>query len=399
MNTLSFKTTLTLALIVLSSGTTRTSSFARMAKKAVPVASLAFFAQQQKASQTDEAKKHVATSQPTFTGPTFNTPIAAAVAQTKTATALSWIRSLLPVARCEEMKQQPSAEQKPSIDFSKIRKVSEAVILPEWKDHSTKTCPKIAKYTLPTGQEIWFFCDYHFTQECTEFITTVLQNQTSFTKAIIECEMVLTALTLNQHSTFKDAQKIQLSYNNPKTKLARPYHSMMEAQALLSEQENITDIIAGEYTTSQEALNAYKTNGISSIEFLLSIVTLAGGMIPIASEDVIEKIFGDLTLKQLDNWVKANIEFISNNLNTFIDTIMYIRDKKIAQTIVETVTDPKNENILIMYGYFHWLTLEKFLEQYLGKPEIITPELFEEMLARKQTDMITAEEYAKNIQK
>ncbi len=374
MNTLSFKTTLTLALIALSSGTTTyTSSFARMAKKAVPVASFAFLAQQtqqQKANQTDDVKKHVATSQPTFTGPTFNTPIAAAVAQTKTPTALSWIRLLLPVARCEEAEQQPSTEQKPSIDFSKIRKISEIDGI------QLDTLPIIAKYTLSNGKELWFFLDRHDNpkSKCSNFAKSLITNE-NFTHGIIEIEILFTALLNND--SFISFQEI-CNYIRNTINL----DVISTAHIELYKQEKI--IVPGEFSTPQEAIEAYKKEGLSPNQMIYLYSRKFGKVL----SETAFTLFGKKDF---------SFEFTKekNSANIVFDTFIFARDKKIAQTIVETMHDPKAERVLITYGAAHHETLAPLLEEHFGKPTFITPGYYSETIKQRlfSNDAMTSEEY------
>ncbi len=301
MNTLSFKTTLTLALIALSSETTtHTSSFAE-----------------------------------------------------KMASARQCITPIIHYG------------ENVFFDLSAIKKHSELSkkIMAKFKNGTIPLV--VAKYTLPNGKELWFFLDRHDNPQSkySNFAKNLIFNE-NFTHGIIEIEITSTALLHSDPS---------LTFNGICDYIQSNFHffendTISMICALLNKQKKIT--LPGDFSTPQEAIKAYKQEGLSPDQILYKLSSIINRKL---STETVFSFFEkeDLSFKCVEKEDHRAIH----------DKYSFTRDKKIAQTIIETLHDKKAEKVLTIYGAGHYFTLAPLLEEHFGNPEFIAPEQYAEILA------------------
>ena len=236
--------------------------------------------------------------------------------------------------------------------------------------------PTIARYTLSNGKELWFLLDYHYDPSCTTFADHVITNE-NFTHGIIENEILGSAFNFNDpfiNFTKRLSSKQKLSKNIT-------HDTMGKAYRLLQEQNKI--IVSGEFHTPQEALIMYKKEGLSSEQIIHTFATLLQNYQILPT--IFQILFTDITIEQFMQWQQSTLSEKSF-LNDFSDTLnkaLYVRDKKVAQTILEIMHNPTAKKVFIAYGAAHWFTLEKFLEEHFGKPEFFSPTSYKEHLKTK----------------
>ncbi len=254
-------------------------------------------------------------------------------------------------------------------DISSIKKDSKIAFSEKHKAFlKNETLSECAKYTRANGQELWFFLDQHRTPSSESFITTLLQNEKDFTHGLLECEMVASAICFGTNNlTFDSAFALELEYNSDSI------NTIPIAYKVLQQQEKI--ILAIEFDSTQEALEAYKKENIFLKELLIGYIRI----------NVFKKIFSDekeasitvhdqtISFKQLEEWALAAGIYLTEKADAIVDTLMDVRNKKMAQNIIKIMNNSSAKKVLVISGSDHWIALEELLEEHFGKPEILTP--------------------------
>lgn len=248
----------------------------------------------------------------------------------------NFTQTLFPTKKC--------VKQNPSIDFSKIRNFSEIITSVNLET------PQVAHYTLSNNKELWFFLDYHHEPQWAKFIITLLNNE-DFTHGIIEHATTSPHLesfthivnTVNTINNFPFLGNIYLSNT-----LLFSNNSIIHAFIRLIQQKKV--VKPGEYDNFEEFVNACKKEALS---------------------------YEDIQYREQckkDCFKSGDSTFSFDYFNNCNDKIGNVRDKKIIQTIIETMQDQKTKKLLVAYGAGHWHTLEKLLEDHFGSPIIFSPE-------------------------
>jgi|GEM_PF-4475896 len=268
--------------------------------------------------------------------------------------------------------------------------------------------PRIEKYTLPDGREVWFFLDHHGSFVSELLMKKVLATE-KFTHAIIEKEMMAYYLMMGTEkfplSLTKEDYILQKFFD-----ASEALHAYRGANTVAWEtlQNTETVILPGEFKTVQEALENYnRIGGLSNEEIFLHLWVLVINTLlecnkiiePLLlvehrepfkkvsreiSEQVFQRAHNFLGIKNphelAENLRIKGPLYIEKSMTPIITKGVYTRDMKIAQTILNTCSDTRSQKTLIVYGGLHWGNLQDVLEQYFGKSvrinpnEYITPE-------------------------
>ena len=231
----------------------------------------------------------------------------------------------------------PIAQQSSVINFSKIRKLSEIKKFPEFQHYRKHNYPKVALYTLSNKKELWFFLEIHYRPQWVAFTETLINNE-NFTHGIIE-----QVTTSPNWDSFTSVLANAKENNDPYFKNS----SMGRALVLLIQQKKV--VKPGEYVNFEEAFHALEQEGLSlkDIEYIENIEEHE------RSGSIIEK-------KVMDLYIELS------------EKEALTRDKKLIQTIIETMKDEAATKVLVIYGAGHWFKLEKLLKEHFGNPEMIS---------------------------
>ena len=247
------------------------------------------------------------------------------------------------------------------IDLSKIKKDSEVNHSPyEWKCYKD---PKIAVYTLSNGKEFWFLLDNHYDSRWITCVDTLIREE-NFTHGIIEfttdspdsCTFTETVEDAKHYSTLSWWKKFKHNIYDPWFGKSTMGHALV----LLQQQNKI--IKPGEYDSFEQTYAEWKKRGLclNDIQYM----------------------------KKLKKNYSTASEQDKKTYEDLFETMIHIRDEKIARTIFETMQDETATKVLIVYGAAHWCTLEKCLEHSFEKPTIISFNQYRQEKIMKKIEQI-----------